>query len=50
MAQLSRNLLARTEAVCLVVNHTQKEAQSFYGKAGYTHICDYDTVYLQQLH
>lgn len=50
MAQLSHNLLAHTEAVCLVVNHKQKEAQSFYRKAGYTHLCDYDTVYLQQLH
>ena len=50
MTQLSNNLLARAEAVCLVVNHKQKEAQSFYRKAGYTHICDYDTVYLQQLH
>lgn len=50
MTQLSRNLLARTEAVCLVVNQQQKEAQSFYRKAGYTHTCDYDTLYLQQLH
>lgn len=50
MAQLSHNLLARTEAVCLVVNQKHKEAQSFYMKAGYTHICDYDTVYLQPLH
>jgi ribosomal protein S18 acetylase RimI-like enzyme len=50
MAQLSHNLLAHAEAVCLIVNHKQKDAQSFYRKAGYTHICDYDTVYLQQLH
>lgn len=50
MAQLCRNLLSRSEAVCLVVNHKQKDAQSFYRKAGYTHISDYDTVYLQQLH
>jgi predicted GNAT family acetyltransferase len=50
MAQLSHNLLARAEAVCLVVNRKHQEAQSFYMKAGYTHICDYDTVYLQQLH
>lgn len=50
MSQLTHNLLARTEAVCLVVNQKHKEAQAFYRKAGYTHICDYDTVYLQQLH
>jgi uncharacterized protein len=50
MAQLSHNLLAHTEAVCLVVNRRHKEAQAFYRRAGYTHICDYDTVYLQQLH
>jgi predicted GNAT family acetyltransferase len=50
MAQLCRNLLSRAASVCLVVNHKQKDAQSFYKKAGYTHISDYDTVYLQQLH
>jgi predicted GNAT family acetyltransferase len=50
MSQLSHNLLAHTEAVCLVVNQKHKDAQSFYRKAGYTHICDYDTVYLQELH
>jgi len=50
MSQLSHNLLARTEAVCLVVNQKHKDAQSFYRKASYTHICDYDTIYLQELH
>jgi ribosomal protein S18 acetylase RimI-like enzyme len=47
MTQLSRILLARTEAVCLVVNEEQKDAQAFYRKAGYTQISDYDTIYLQ---
>jgi predicted GNAT family acetyltransferase len=50
LTQLSRILLARTEAVCLVVNEEQKEAQAFYRKAGYIQISDYDTIYLQQLH
>lgn len=50
LTQLSRLLLARTEAVCLVVNEEQKDAQAFYRKVGYTQISDYDTIYLQQLH
>jgi uncharacterized protein len=50
MTQLCRSLLARTEVVCLLVNERQKEAQAFYGKAGYKHAGDYDTIYLQQLH
>jgi predicted GNAT family acetyltransferase len=50
ITQLSRSLLARVESVCLIVNEEQKEAQAFYAKAGYTYTCDYDTIYLQQLH
>jgi ribosomal protein S18 acetylase RimI-like enzyme len=50
MTQLCRSLLARTEAVCLIVNEQQKEAQDFYRKAGYRQVGSYDTIYLQQLH
>jgi predicted GNAT family acetyltransferase len=46
LTQLSRILLARTEAVCLIVNEEQKEAQAFYRKAGYSQVSDYDTIYL----
>ena len=46
MTQLCRILLARAEAVCLIVNEEQKGAQAFYRKAGYRQLSDYDTIYL----
>ena len=46
LSQLSRMLLQRTEAVCLVVNEHARAAQDFYGKAGYKVTARYDTIYL----
>ncbi|MGB7923638.1 MAG: GNAT family N-acetyltransferase [Pyrinomonadaceae bacterium] len=48
MSQLSRTLLARTGAVCLLVNEKNREAQEFYLKAGYKLRSHYDTIFLQQ--
>jgi len=47
MAQLGRQLLARTEALCLLVNEQNKDAQLFFFKAGYKLRACYDTIFLQ---
>jgi ribosomal protein S18 acetylase RimI-like enzyme len=47
MSQLMRELLPRTEAVCLLVNEEFKEAQAFYKRAGFTMVSHYDTIFLQ---
>lgn len=46
LSQLSRNLLAQTESLCLVVNEQAKGARAFYRKAGYRVCGFYDTIYL----
>jgi predicted GNAT family acetyltransferase len=46
LSQLSRTLLQRAEAVCLVVNEEARAAQNFYRKAGYKVSARYDTIYL----
>jgi hypothetical protein len=48
ITQLGRELLARTGAVCLLVNEQNKDAQSFFFKAGYKLRNCYDTIFLQQ--
>lgn len=48
MAQLSRALLARTNALCLLVNEENHEAMSLFYRAGYKVSSYYDTIFLQQ--
>ena len=48
LSQLSRNLLARTKSVCLLINELNQEAHSFYKKAGYKLTALYDTIFLQK--
>lgn len=47
LSQLSRNLLARVRSICLLVNEQNREAQAFYGRAGFQYQCSYETIFLQ---
>jgi uncharacterized protein len=47
-AQLSRILLRRTKTICLLVNEQNRDAQSFYSKAGYKLRGYYDTIFLPE--
>lgn len=49
MSQLGRHLLTRTKALCLLVNEQNKDAQSFFFKAGYSLRGCYDTIFLRQI-
>ncbi|MEK6405852.1 MAG: GNAT family N-acetyltransferase [Acidobacteriota bacterium] len=46
LSQLSRNLLQRAKSICLLVNEQNKQAQTFYHKAGFTLCGYYDTIFL----
>ncbi|MBD0372923.1 MAG: GNAT family N-acetyltransferase [Pyrinomonadaceae bacterium] len=46
LSQLSRNLLARTKSICLLVNERNWKAQAFYLSAGYKLRCTYETIFL----
>jgi GNAT superfamily N-acetyltransferase len=48
LSQLSRNLLARTKSICLLVNERNWQAQAFYLSAGYKLRATYDTIFLSQ--
>jgi ribosomal protein S18 acetylase RimI-like enzyme len=48
MSQLSRILLARTKALCLLVNEENQEALNLFYRAGYKVRSYYDTIFLQQ--
>jgi predicted GNAT family acetyltransferase len=48
LSQLSRNLLARTKSICLLVNERNWKAQAFYLSAGYKLRGTYETVFLSQ--
>jgi uncharacterized protein len=48
MSQTGRRLLARAGTLCLLVNERNKEAQSFFFKAGYKLRDCYDTIFLNQ--
>ncbi|MCA1613554.1 MAG: GNAT family N-acetyltransferase [Acidobacteria bacterium] len=50
MTQLARELLARSRAVCLLVNESNLEAQSFYRKLGFGLRGLYETIYLHKTH
>jgi hypothetical protein len=47
MSQLGRQLLARAGSLCLLVDERNKDAQSFFFKAGYKLRDCYDTIFLQ---
>ncbi len=48
LSQLTRNLLARTKTVSLLVNEQNESASSFYLQAGFRLRAHYDTIFLQQ--
>jgi ribosomal protein S18 acetylase RimI-like enzyme len=48
LSQMSRQLLERTNSICLLVNEQNWGAQAFYHKAGYRLRSYYDTIFLQQ--
>jgi uncharacterized protein len=48
LSQLTRQLLARTKAVSLLVNEQNQMASSFYLQAGFKLRAHYDTIFLQQ--
>jgi predicted GNAT family acetyltransferase len=48
LSQLSRNLLARTKALTILVNEQNLKAFAFYQRAGFKVRAHYDTIFLQQ--
>jgi ribosomal protein S18 acetylase RimI-like enzyme len=50
MLRLGCELLARSRAVCLLVNERNLEAQSFYRKTGFRLRGLYETIYLHKTH
>lgn len=48
MSQTGRQLLRRVGTLCLLVNESNKDAQSFFFKAGYKLRDCYDTIFLRQ--
>lgn len=48
LSQLGRLLLARTRALCLVVNEQHEAARAFYVNAGFEPRGNYDTIYLRR--
>jgi predicted GNAT family acetyltransferase len=46
MSQLARTLLRRTRSLCVLVNENNKEAHTFYQRAGYKLRSVYDTIFL----
>jgi len=45
-SQLSRQILSRTESICLLVNERNRTARSFYARVGFTPLSRYDTIFL----
>jgi ribosomal protein S18 acetylase RimI-like enzyme len=48
LSQLTRNLLRRSDSVCLLVNEQNAAARAFYRKAGYRQRGVYDTIFLRK--
>ncbi|MDQ6653949.1 MAG: GNAT family N-acetyltransferase [Acidobacteriota bacterium] len=46
MSQLARTLLSRTRSLCVLVNENNKEAHTFYQRAGYRVRSIYDTIFM----
>ena len=49
MSELMRSLLEDTKSVCLLVNETNKRAQSFYRKCGFHFRATYETIFLPRM-
>ena len=49
MSDLMRRLLEETKSICLLVNETNKLAQSFYRKCGFHFRATYETIFLPRL-
>ena len=49
MSNLMRRLLEETKSICLLVNETNKPAQSFYRKCGFHFRATYETIFLPRL-
>jgi len=49
MSELMRRLLEDTKSICLLVNETNKLAQSFYRKCGFHFRATYETIFLPRL-
>lgn len=49
MSDLMRRLLEDTRSICLLVNETNKLAQSFYRKCGFHFRATYETIFLPRL-
>lgn len=47
MTQLARQLLTRSNSICLTINQQNKKALSFYARAGYQLHSNYETIYLR---
>ncbi|HYG81016.1 MAG TPA: GNAT family N-acetyltransferase [Pyrinomonadaceae bacterium] len=48
LSQLSRQLLARTDSLCVLVNEQSQRARAFFERAGYKLRDCYDTVFLER--
>lgn len=48
LSQLTRDLLRRSDSVCLLVNELNAPARAFYLKAGYRQRAVYDTIFLRK--
>ena len=48
MRQLCRDLLARTKAVCVLVNEENERAHTFYRMCNFKKRAVYDTIFFQQ--
>ncbi|MGI9068629.1 MAG: GNAT family N-acetyltransferase [Pyrinomonadaceae bacterium] len=46
ISQLARQLLSRTQSVCVLVNEKNTKALNFYQRAGYKRRAVYDTIFL----
>lgn len=49
MSDLMRRLLEDTKSICLLVNETNKRAQTFYRKCGFHFRATYETIFLPRL-
>lgn len=49
MSELMRRLLEETKSICLLVNETNKPAQSFYRKCGFHFRATYETIFLPRM-
>ena len=47
MSQLARNLLLKSNSICLLVNENNSQAHNFYKKAGYKLRSVYDSIFLK---